>query len=104
MRAVEFTIELNTKPVVTMPREIAAQLPDSGTARVIILAADDPEDAEWRAAAYEQFARDDSPEDAVYDGPTCYDLAKQAGLIGTAEGLPPDLSTNRSHLEGFGTR
>ena len=27
----------------------------------------DPDDADWRVAAYEQFLRDDSPEDAAYE-------------------------------------
>ena len=34
--------------------------------------------------------------------PTCYDLARQAGLIGCARNLPADLSTNDRHLDGFG--
>ena len=67
MRAVEFTVELKGQPVVTIPEEIAAELPKSGLARVIILTRDDRHDAEWRRAAYEQFLRDDAPEDAVYD-------------------------------------
>jgi len=29
-------------------------------------------------------------------------LARQAGVIGCAKGLPPDLSTNKDHFEGFG--
>ncbi|HLN33198.1 MAG TPA: ribbon-helix-helix protein, CopG family [Gemmataceae bacterium] len=29
-------------------------------------------------------------------------LAQQAGVIGCAKGLPPDLSTNKEHFEGFG--
>jgi hypothetical protein len=33
---------------------------------------------------------------------TCYDVAKQAGLIGSVQGLPPDLSTNPKYMEGFG--
>jgi hypothetical protein len=33
---------------------------------------------------------------------TCYDVAKQAGLIGSMPGLPPDLSTNPKYMEGFG--
>jgi hypothetical protein len=37
MQAVEFTVELSDKPVVAIPREVAAQLPASGVARVIIL-------------------------------------------------------------------
>ena len=38
-----------------------------GRARIIVLTPDDPEDALWRAGAYERFVREDSPEDAVYD-------------------------------------
>lgn len=30
------------------------------------------------------------------------ELARQLGLVGCAKGLPPDLSTNADHLEGFG--
>jgi hypothetical protein len=30
------------------------------------------------------------------------EVAQQAGIIGCAKGLPPDLSTNRDHFEGFG--
>ena len=67
MRAVEFTTELGKKPVVTIPQEVADKLPKSGRARIIVLMPDDPEDALWRAGAYEQFVREDSPEDAVYD-------------------------------------
>lgn len=67
MRALEFTTELSGKPVLTVPQEIASQLPKSGAARIIVLTADDPDDSEWRKAAYEQFMRDDSAEDAVYD-------------------------------------
>jgi len=33
---------------------------------------------------------------------TCYDLALELGVIGRAENLPPDLSTNPNYLEGFG--
>jgi len=66
MKAVEFTTELSEAPVLTIPSEAAAQLPKAGKARVIVLtpAADD---AEWQAAAYEQFLRDDSADDAVYE-------------------------------------
>lgn len=66
MQAVEFTVELSDKPVVAIPREAAAQLPASGLARVIILTGNDEQERQWRLGAYKQFARDDSPEDAVY--------------------------------------
>jgi len=67
MHAVEFTTELGDQPVVRIPKEVAANLPKSGHARVIILTADDQNDAEWRTGAYEQFLREDPPEDSVYD-------------------------------------
>jgi len=67
MRAIEFTTELSRQPIVTIPDEIAAQLPKSGRARIIVLTPDDPEDAQWRSGAYEQFVREDPPDDSVYD-------------------------------------
>ncbi|MGH8246253.1 MAG: hypothetical protein ACREUU_07450, partial [Gammaproteobacteria bacterium] len=69
MNAFEFTTELSGGAVLTMPRAIAAQLPKAGRARVIVLTDYDADDAEWRAGAYEQFLREDPPEDAVYDNP-----------------------------------
>jgi hypothetical protein len=67
MRAVEFTTELGKQPVVRIPQEVAAKLPKSGRARVIVLTPDDPEDTEWRSGAYEQFVREEAPNDSVYD-------------------------------------
>jgi hypothetical protein len=34
--------------------------------------------------------------------PNCLELAERLGLIGSAKGLPADLSTNPEHMEGFG--
>jgi hypothetical protein len=65
MSAIEFTTELTEKPVLTVPQDVANQLPKAGKARVIVITNRDNE--EWHAAAYEQFLRDDSAEDAVYD-------------------------------------
>lgn len=33
---------------------------------------------------------------------SCYDLAESLGIIGIAEDLPSDLSTNPDYLKGFG--
>jgi hypothetical protein len=33
---------------------------------------------------------------------TALEVARRAGIIGCADGLPPDLSTNKDHLEEFG--
>lgn len=59
MHAIEFITELSSSPVLSVPKEAAAQLPKSGKARVIVLTSDDNEDAEWRQAGYEQFLRED---------------------------------------------
>jgi hypothetical protein len=32
----------------------------------------------------------------------CLQIAERIGLIGAANGLPSDLSTNRDHFDGFG--
>lgn len=63
MNAIEFTTELSEEPVLTIPSELAARLPKTGKARVIVLTGDD----DWQLASYEQFLRDDSQEDAVYE-------------------------------------
>ncbi len=34
--------------------------------------------------------------------PNCRDLAERLGILGSAKGLPSDLSTNPAHMEGFG--
>jgi hypothetical protein len=71
MNPLEFTADLTPDPVLAIPQEIAAQLPKSGRARVIVLPMppkqEEQEDALWRAGAYEQFLRDDVPVDSVYD-------------------------------------
>ena len=67
MHAIEFTTELGLEPVLKIPANVAAQLPKSGKARIIVLTGDDAEDGEWRQASYEQFLRKDPPEDSVYD-------------------------------------
>ena len=67
MRQIEFDTELQDKPFLTVPQEVAAQLPKSGRAKVILLLAEDADGKEWQAGAYEQFMRADSPEDSVYD-------------------------------------
>jgi hypothetical protein len=35
-------------------------------------------------------------------GPSCYELAQRARLIGIVKDAPPDLSTEKRHLHGFG--
>ncbi len=35
---------------------------------------------------------------------SAYELAQEAGLVGSVKRAPKDLSTNRRHFEGFGKR
>lgn len=67
MHAVEFTADLTDSRTLPIPPEVAAQLPKTGRARVIVLTDELTGDAEWRLGAYQQFLRDDAPEDAIYD-------------------------------------
>lgn len=53
--------------VLAIPAKIAAQLPKKGKARVILLTGEKTDATAWQHSAYEQFLRDDSPEDAVYE-------------------------------------
>ena len=48
-------------------QDVAAQLPKTGLARVIVLTGELTSDADWHLGAYQQFLRDDAPEDAIYD-------------------------------------
>ena len=66
-KTVEFETELTGSHTLRMPPEVAQALPPRGKATVVVFVDMDPEDTAWSQAAYEQFLRDDSEEDAVYD-------------------------------------
>ena len=67
MKTIEFETELTGEGSLRIPESVAASLPSSGKATVVVCINIDPGDQEWRQASYEQFLRDDSEEDAVYD-------------------------------------
>lgn len=68
MNAVEFITSLTGGNALTIPPDAVERLPKGGRARVIVLTDDVDGDAAWRCSTYEQFLRDESPEDSVYDG------------------------------------
>ena len=45
---------------------------------------------------------DEAPNHVHDEGKTCLDLAEELGLIGIVKDVPPDLSTNKAHFDGFG--
>ena len=71
MQAVEFeTLLKKGAKSIALPRSAAARLPQTAKARVIVLFDSDAvpaDDAAWRLASYEQFMKEDSDEDSVYD-------------------------------------
>lgn len=67
MNAVEFIAELGGSDMLKIPRSALDQLPKAGRARVIVLTDDTADDTEWQLGAYEQFLREDPPEDAIYE-------------------------------------
>ena len=67
MKTIEFETELRADRSLAIPDRIAASLPSSGKATVLVYVDLDPEDEAWREASYKQFLRDESDEDAVYD-------------------------------------
>ena len=66
-KTIEFETELTGSRTLSIPPEIAAALPSTGKATIVVFVDLDPDDTTWRKAAYEQFLSDDSDEDAVYD-------------------------------------
>lgn len=67
MSSIEFETELSGEPILTLPPDVVARLPKSGRATIVVHVQDDPEDDVWRKGSYEQFMKDDGPDDAVYD-------------------------------------
>jgi hypothetical protein len=60
----------------------------------------------WHTVFSEALASYRTPEDAAGTENTpeesFYDAAVRVGLLGSIDDAPPDLSTNRKHMEGFG--
>ena len=65
MKALEFQSELAEHDQISVPADIARQIPAGSDVRVILLVAD--EDESWRNAAAEAFAAAYSDEDSVYE-------------------------------------
>jgi hypothetical protein len=66
-KTIEFETELTGGSTLRIPPEIAAGLPSTGKATIVVFVNMDPDDNAWHKAAYEQFLSGDSREDAGYD-------------------------------------
>jgi hypothetical protein len=68
MTALEFQASLASDGSLKVPREVAAQLEDVASFRVLVLVNDEEEeDAAWRRLGMEQFLKDDAVGDSIYD-------------------------------------
>jgi hypothetical protein len=67
MKAIEFQTRLNRDQTVTLPPEVAAQVPAGAPVRVLLLYDQSAEEADWRRLTMEQFLKGYSEDDAVYD-------------------------------------
>jgi hypothetical protein len=67
MKPMEFQTTLKGGQTLQIPAEIAAKLPDHGTATVVLMVDGEPDEREWLNAAQQHFLRDDSEADASYD-------------------------------------
>lgn len=65
MNAVEFTADLTSEPILKLPPEVAARLPKSGVARVIVLTGD--QEHLWHRWAAEQLNGAYGPDEPDYD-------------------------------------
>ena len=105
MNAVDFVTELNGGAMLNIPSDVAARLPKAGKARIIVLTEYPTDHEAWRAAAYEQFLRDDPPEDAIYAQIDAWSLTKRdQKWINEAIASGPETPLTIKELDGIRDR
>jgi hypothetical protein len=67
MKTLEFEAAVNPDSTVTLPPEIAAQVPGDHPVRVILVVEEQDDGADWKRAAAEQFLNGYDEGDAIYD-------------------------------------
>jgi hypothetical protein len=67
MKALEFVAHLDPDRTLRVPAEVAAQIHEEQSVRVILLVPEIDEDREWNALAAEQFLNGYADSDAIYD-------------------------------------
>ena len=68
MTTLEFEGSLSPNGTLRVPDDVASQLRSLESFRVVVVLPDDDDDAEaWHRLGIEQFLKDDSPTDAIYD-------------------------------------
>jgi mannose-6-phosphate isomerase-like protein (cupin superfamily) len=67
MKALEFEAQLNPDRTLTVPPEVAQQLPQELSIRVILLIPESPSEQAWKRLTTEQFLKGYAESDAIYD-------------------------------------
>lgn len=68
MTTLEFVGSLGPNGTLRVPDDVASQLRDVDSFRVVVVVpSDDDEDEAWRRLGIEQFLKDDAPGDTIYD-------------------------------------
>jgi hypothetical protein len=67
MRALEFQSHMNPDATLSVPPEVARQLPADQPLRVLLLVAEDAEASEWEGLAAKEFLQGYAESDAIYD-------------------------------------
>jgi hypothetical protein len=67
MNAFEFRAQLNENRTLTVPSDVADQVPPGETVRVVILWQRSDDEADWQRLTAEQFLEGYAESDAIYD-------------------------------------
>lgn len=67
MKALEFQSQMNPDATLSVPLEVARQLPAGEPFRVLLLMTEDAEAGEWEGLAAQEFLQGYTESDAVYD-------------------------------------
>jgi hypothetical protein len=67
MKVLEFHATLNPGDTLTVPNEVAAQVPRDEPLRVLVLIPDGDDERDWERLTAEEFAKGYADSDAIYD-------------------------------------
>lgn len=67
MKTLEFRARLDKDRTLKIPPEVAAQVPQQQSIRVILLVPEAADDQDWAELTAGQFLKDYAPSDAIYD-------------------------------------
>jgi len=67
MKALEFETTLSTDSKLTVPENLALQIPKEEAVRVIVLLPENGDDADWQHLAADRFLAGYSESDSIYD-------------------------------------